>query len=99
MDASTPLRAHRYLAGEARRSMDTHVAVFEVESKTDANAVERLMAQLYDSLREESRTVRDGSSDSTEMLAQFRTIRDATRTPTAGTLTVTYEARTEEFEG
>lgn len=79
--------------------MDDYVAVFEVESKQGARAVERLMEQLYDSVREESRTVRDGSSDSSEMLAQFKTLRDATRRSAPGRLTVTYEPRDEDFEG
>ena len=73
--------------------MDEHVAVFEVESEQSAQAVERLMDRLYDSVREESRTVRDGSSDSSEMLAQFEALRDATRRTTPGRLTVTSEPR------
>ncbi len=79
--------------------MDEHTAVFEINSKMDAHAVERLMERMYDSLREESRTVREGSNDSTEMLEQFETIRDATRRPTPGKLTVIYETRDEQFEG
>jgi hypothetical protein len=79
--------------------MDEHVAVFEIDSKKDAHAVERLMERMYDSLREESRTVRDGSSNSTEMLEQFETIRDATRRPAPGKLTVIYEPQDGEFEG
>ena len=79
--------------------MDEYTAVFEVDSKSDAYAVERLMNGLYDSLREESRTLRKGSSDSAEMLAQFEAIRDAVQRPTPGKLTVIYESREEEFEG
>ena len=79
--------------------MDKYEAVFEIDSKTDAHAVERLMERLYDSLREESRTLRKGSSDSTEMLEQFETIRNATRRPTPGRLIVRYEPQDEEFEG
>lgn len=78
--------------------MDEHVAVFEVESEQSAQAVERLMDRLYDSVREESRTVRDGASDSSEMLAQFEALRDATRQTTPGRLTVTYEPRAGDFE-
>lgn len=79
--------------------MEEYKAVFEIESKADAYAVERLMDQLYDSLREESQASREGSGDSTEMLAQFETIRDAARRPTPGTLTVIYEYRDGDFEG
>ncbi|MFD1589196.1 hypothetical protein ACFR9U_19640 [Halorientalis brevis] len=79
--------------------MDEYTAVFDIDSKTDAYAVKRLMNRLYDSLREESRTRREGSNDSTEMLAQFETIRDAARRPTSGRLTLIYESQDEEFEG
>jgi hypothetical protein len=79
--------------------MDKYTAEFEVDSKTDAYAVERLMTHLYDSLREESRMLRNGGSDSTDMLAQFETIRDAAQRPTPGKLTVIYESRDEAFEG
>ena len=79
--------------------MDQHTAVFEIDSKSDAYAVERLMNGLYDSLREESRTLRNGSDDSTKMLEQFKTIRDAVARPTPGKLTVRYESRGEEFDG
>lgn len=79
--------------------MDEYTAVFDIDSKTDAYAVERLMNRLYDSLREESRTLGKGSNDSTEMLAQFETIRDAARRSTSGRLTLIYESQDEEFEG
>lgn len=79
--------------------MDEYTAVFEIDSKTDAYAVERLMDRLYDSLREESRTLADGSSDSTAVLEQFERIRDAARRPTPGKFTVIYESRDETFDG
>lgn len=78
--------------------MDEYKAVFEIDSKNDAYAVERLMNRLYDSVREESRTIREGSSDSREMIAHFEAIRDATRQPTPGKLTVVYESQDTEFE-
>lgn len=78
--------------------MDEYTAVFEVDSKSDAYAVERLMNGLYDSLREESRTLRKGSNDSTEMLSEFKAIRDAVQRPTPGKLTVIYESHGGEFE-
>jgi hypothetical protein len=78
--------------------MDEYEATFEVDSKSDAYAIERLMNQVYDSLREESRTVREGSSDSTKMIAEFEAIRDAARQPKPGRLTVILEQRDEEFE-
>ncbi|WP_411964019.1 hypothetical protein [Haloferax sp. YSMS24] len=78
--------------------MDEYTAVFEIDSESDAYAIERLMDRLYDSLREESRTLVEGSSDSTAVLEQFENIRNAARRPTPGTLTVIYESRDEEFE-
>lgn len=78
--------------------MDEYEATFEIESRTDAHTVERLMNRLYDMLREESRTIRKGSADSTEMLEQFEAIRDATQRPTPGTLTIVYESESKEFE-
>ncbi|KAB1198632.1 MULTISPECIES: hypothetical protein [Haloferax] len=79
--------------------MDEYTAVFEIDSKTDAYAIERLMDRLYDSLREESRTLVEGASNSTAVLEQFESIRDAARRPTPGKLTVIYESRDEEFDG
>lgn len=78
--------------------MGEFTATFEIDSKTDAYAVERLTNRLYDSLREESRTVREESSDSSRMLEQFKSIRDAARQPTPGRLVVTYESEDAEFE-
>ena len=69
-----------------------------MDSKTDALAVERLMNRLYDALREESRTLQDGTRDSTEMLSQFEAIREAARRRRPGRLTVVYEQRDEEFD-
>lgn len=71
--------------------METFEASFDVESKTDAYAVERLLNQMYDSLREESRSLREGSSDSTDMLAQFEAMAAASQRRPRGSLTVRYE--------
>lgn len=79
--------------------MDEYRAVFEIDSKSDGYAVERLMNRLYDSLREESQTLRKGSNDATEMLEQFEAIRDAAQRPTPGKLTVVYESQDTEFNG
>ena len=78
--------------------MQEFEATFDVDSKTDALAVERLMNRLYDALREESRTLQDGTRDSTEMLSQFEAIREAARRRRPGRLTVVYEQRDEEFD-
>lgn len=78
--------------------MGEHKATFEIESKADAYAVERLMNRVYDLFREESQTVREGSGDSTEMIEQFQSIRTAARQPTAGRLTVILEQEDETLE-
>lgn len=77
--------------------MEEHEATFDIETRSDAAAVERLLERLYDAVREEARTVREGSADSTAMLAQFREVRDAARRPAPGQLTVVYERRDEAF--
>jgi len=78
--------------------MVEYEATFEIESKADAYAVEKLLTRLYDILREEARTVREGTSDSTEMLEQFEIVRNAAQNPMPGTLTVVYEQDDEPFE-
>ena len=79
--------------------MDEHQATFSIETRSEAHAVERLLERLYDSVREETRTVREGSGDATETLAQFRALRDAAKRQAPGTLTVVYEQEETAFEG
>lgn len=79
--------------------MEEHEAVFEIDSKTDAFAVERAMDSLFDTLREESRTFGEATADSSDMLAQFEAIREATKRRTPGRLRVVYEPKDGEFEG
>ena len=78
--------------------MDEYEATFEIESATDAYAVERLLNRLYDTLREETRTLRTETGDSTQMLERFESLRDAARTERPGKLTVVFEQRGESFE-
>lgn len=78
--------------------MDEYRATFEIDSETDAYAVEQMMDQLYNTLREESQSIREESGDSTDMLAQFKAVRDAARRPTPGHLSVIYEQQNEGFE-
>ncbi|MFB6267667.1 MAG: hypothetical protein ABEI31_08410 [Halodesulfurarchaeum sp.] len=77
--------------------METYEATFEIDSRTDAVAVERLAETLYNAVREESRSLRSGSGDSTEMLAAFEAIREATGKRTPGRLTVIYEQEDGQF--
>jgi len=78
--------------------MAHHEATFQVDSKADAYAVEKLLTQLYDTIREETRSVREGSADSTATLAEFEALRDAAERREPGELTVVYEVRDGEFE-
>ena len=92
-------RRQRYPPGGASRCMEKYEAAFEIESNTDALAVERLLNRLYDAVREESRTVREGTGDSTETIADFAALREAARRHAPGRLTVVYERRADEFGG
>ncbi|ELZ32787.1 hypothetical protein C474_05925 [Halogeometricum pallidum JCM 14848] len=71
--------------------MDRYEATFEIDSKTDSYAARRILEQAYDTIREESRSVREGSDDADVLLREFKTLRDAAKQPATGTLTVTYE--------
>ena len=79
--------------------MEEYEAKFEIESSSDARAIERVLTRLYDSLREESRTTREGANSSTEMLEQFETLRDAARDHRSGTLRVVYTRDEEPIDG
>ena len=78
--------------------MSHYEASFEIDSKTDSYAARRILEQVYDTIREESRSVREGTDDAEELLEEFRTLRDATKRPTPGRLTITYEQFEDEFE-
>ena len=78
--------------------MSDYEASFEIDSKTDSYAARRMLEQVYDTIREESRSVREGTDDADELLAEFRTLRDAARQSTPGRLTITYEQFEDEFE-
>lgn len=79
--------------------MERYEATFEIESKSDSYAARRILERVYDTIREESRTVRAGTSDSGELLEQFETLSEVVKTPTPGRLTVTYEVHDEGFDG
>lgn len=78
--------------------MATYEASFEIDSKTDSYAAQRLLEQVYDTIREESRSVREGTDDADELLREFQTLRDAAKRRTPGRLTITYEQYDAEFE-
>ncbi|WP_117593683.1 hypothetical protein [Haloprofundus halophilus] len=78
--------------------MSRHEATFEIESKTDSYAARRIVERAYDTIREESRSVREGTDDAQTLLREFETLRDAARRPTPGKLTIIYEQDDDEFE-
>lgn len=71
--------------------MSRYQASFEVDSKTDSHAARRILERVYDTVREESQSVSEGSDDADELLEAFRVLRDATKQSTAGKLTITFE--------
>jgi hypothetical protein len=76
--------------------MPSHEATFHIDSRADAEAVRLVAERVYDALREETK---DGSNDTpNQMLDTFRALRDATRRPRPGTLTIRYDPRDESFE-
>ena len=78
--------------------MATYEASFEIDSRTDSYAALRILEQAYDAVREESRSVREGTDDADELLQSFRILREAAKDRTPGRLTITYEQYDDEFE-
>lgn len=78
--------------------MSRYEAVFEADSKTDSQAIRRILEQVYDTVREESRTIREGADDASELLEEFETLRNATKEPSPGELRIVYERYDEDFE-
>lgn len=78
--------------------MARYEASFEIDSKTDSYAARRIFERTYDTIREESRSVRDGSDDASALLREFRELRDAAKEPTPGKLTITYEQYDDDFD-
>lgn len=77
--------------------MSRYEASFEIDSQTDSYAVRRILERVYDTIREESRSVR-GTDNANALLREFETLRDAARDPTPGKLTVIYERDEDGFE-
>ena len=78
--------------------MSHYEASFEIDSKTDSYAARRMLEQVYDIIREESRSVREGTDDADELLGEFQTLQDAAKRSTPGRLTITYEQFDGEYE-
>jgi uncharacterized protein YyaL (SSP411 family) len=78
--------------------MTRYEATFQVDSKNDSYAVRQMLESVHDVIREESRTVRDGSEDASALLQEFRSLRDAAKEPSPGELTIVYEQYDDEFD-
>jgi hypothetical protein len=78
--------------------MDRYETTFEINSKSDAYAVRTLLERAYNTIREESKTAREGTDEAQEVLDQFASLRDAAKEHRPGTLTITYEVADEQFE-
>jgi len=78
--------------------MPTYEATFEIDSRSDAYAVRTVLEQTYNTVREESRTVRAGTEDADELLESFEELKNAAQQPTPGRLTITYEVDEEGFQ-
>ena len=78
--------------------MSHYEASFEIDSKTDSYAARHILERVYDTIREESQSVREGTADADELLQEFQTLRDAAKRRTPGRLTITYEQYDSEFE-
>lgn len=78
--------------------MTRYEASFEVDSKGDSYAIRRILEKVYDTVREESRTVRENADDATALLQEFETLRDAAQEPSPGELRIVYERYDDDFE-
>lgn len=78
--------------------MPQYEASFEIESKNDSYAARRILAQVYNTIREESWNGREGSIDTSTLLHEFKTLRDVAKQPTTGKLTIIYEQYDDKFD-
>ncbi|WP_410765888.1 hypothetical protein [Haloferax sp. DFSO60] len=77
--------------------MSHYKATFAIDSKSDLYAVQRMLEQVYDTVREESRHVEAGTDDGSKLLQEFNVLRDAVQRPSTGKLTITYERYGDEL--
>lgn len=71
---------------------------FEIDSKTDSYAARKILEQAYDTIREESRSVREGTADANKLLEEFDTLRAEARQSAPGRLSIVYERDAGEFD-
>jgi hypothetical protein len=58
--ALTPRHGDSYHSGEPTTRMSAYEASFEIDSKPDSYAARRVLEGVYDTIREESQSVREG---------------------------------------
>ncbi|XVH30596.1 hypothetical protein ACNS7O_09315 [Haloferacaceae archaeon DSL9] len=78
--------------------MTHYEAVFEIDSPSDARAIESMLTRLHDSLREESMVAGGSEAATNEMLTAFASVRDAVDHDRPGRLTIVYESFDETDE-
>lgn len=78
--------------------MSRHEATFEIESETDAHAVRLFAEQAYNTFREELQHPDRNDAPGNGTLRTLEAIREATRQPSPGSLTVIYERHGDTFD-
>lgn len=91
-------RRARYSDGAPNVRVSRYQASFEINSKNDSYAVRRILEKVYDTVREESRTIRENADDATALLQEFETLRDAAQEPSPGELRIVYERHDDDFD-
>lgn len=76
--------------------MAEYTATFEIDSRSDARTVSRVLDDLHNRLREEDLRVREGETTVTRMLDEFRTLQNEVDSGATGRLVVTYESDVSE---
>ena len=57
--------------------MTRHEATFEIDSKTDSLAVQRILERVHDTIREGSRSVGEDTANSSERIRAFEALRES----------------------
>jgi predicted ArsR family transcriptional regulator len=78
--------------------MSRYEATVEIESETDAHAVRLFAEHAYDTFREELQHPDRDDASVNETLQTLEAIREATRHPSPGSLTLVYERHDDTFD-
>jgi hypothetical protein len=60
--------------------------------------VQQVLKHVHDTIRDESRTIREETEDANELLAAFESLQDAAMEPSPWGLKIVYERYDEDFE-